>query len=47
MNNSKNKNTPNPTYASTAHNNNATIDYQSKDRENAIENIKKTYPTKK
>ncbi len=47
MNKSKNKNTPNPTYGNNAPNNSATFNYQSKDREDAIENIKKTYPTKK
>ncbi len=48
MNKSKNKNTPNPTNgAGEVSNNSATQNYQSKDRENSIENIKTTHPTKK
>lgn len=47
MNKSKNKNTPNPTNGGDVSNNGSTTNYQTKDRDNAIENIKTTHPTKK
>lgn len=43
MNTSKNKNTPNPS----TNNNSGTTNNQSKNRDNAIENIKTSHPTKK
>lgn len=47
MNTSKNKNTPNPANSGGQNNSNATANNQMRDRDNAIENIKTTYPTKK
>ncbi|MBC7961157.1 MAG: hypothetical protein H7X94_14955 [Vallitaleaceae bacterium] len=48
MNVSKNKNTPNPTAGSVSpENKSAGNNVQSKDRDNAIENIKTSHPTKK
>lgn len=44
MNKSKNKNTPNPSNGGGINTPNNNV---SRDRENAIENIKATYPTKK
>lgn len=46
MDDPKNKNTPNPSNTGTT-NNRDTSGNQSKDRDNAVENIKKSHPTKK